>query len=329
MSSRPWDNAIALSIFERMALIRKNDERFIAVLKSGKLTMPYYSARGQECIPAAISEHLDSSDYLVTIYRGIHDMLAKGVPPKVIWAELAGRVTGACKGKGGPMHVTYPEAGCMVTTGIVGAGLPIACGLAWASQLRKEKRVTICNFGDGASNIGAFHESLNLAAIWKLPVVFVCQNNRYGEHTAYAKSTAVARIADRAAAYGMPALHVDGNSPQSVYAAAGEAIARAREGGGPTLIEAVTFRFNGHLIGDTGEYIPKAEYQAALAADPYPAFRKQLIEAGIASAAQVEELEARIAKEVDAAVEFAFSSPLTGLDELERDVVAAAEEVNV
>jgi acetoin:2,6-dichlorophenolindophenol oxidoreductase subunit alpha len=322
MKSPTWSKETGLAIFRKMALIRKNDERFIATLKSGKLMMPYYSARGQECIPAAISMHLDTSDYLVTIYRGIHDMLAKGVPPKLIWAELAGRATGACKGKGGPMHVTYPEAGCMVTTGIVGAGLPIACGLAWASKLKNEKRVTVCNFGDGAANIGAFHESLNLASVWKLPVVFVCQNNRYAEHTAYAKGTAVARISDRAAAYSLPGVHVDGNSPEAVYAAAAEAVERARAGEGPTLIEAVTFRFNGHLIGDMGEYIPKAEYQAAVAADPYPAFRARLIDTGAATAEQLDAIEAETEREVDAAVEFAFSSPVCGLEELERDVVA-------
>ena len=262
------DAATCVAIYRKMAQIRLNDERFISLMKAGKMVMPYYSARGQEAIPAAISVQLTNEDYLVTIYRGIHDMIAKGVPPKLIWAELAGRSTGACKGKGGPMHITHPKSGCMVTTGVVGAGMPIGCGLALAAQLRKENRVTIKNFGDGASNIGAFHESLNLASVWKLPVVFVCQNNRYAEHTAFSKGTSVERIADRAKSYNIPGTCVDGNDPLAVYAAAKEAIARARAGGGPTLIEALTFRFNGHLIGDAGEYIPKAEYQAALAADP-------------------------------------------------------------
>jgi pyruvate dehydrogenase E1 component alpha subunit len=247
-------------------------------------------------------------------------MIAKGVPPKLIWAELAGRSTGACKGKGGPMHITHPKSGCMVTTGIVGAGIPIGCGLALAAQLRGETRVTVTNFGDGAANIGAFHESLNLASVWKLPVVFVCQNNRYAEHTAFSKGTSIERVADRARSYNIPGVTVDGNDPLAVHGAAKEAIDRARTGGGPTLIEAITFRFNGHLIGDMGEYIPKAEYQAALAADPYPKYRQWLVEHGHATAATLEALEAEVKADVDEAVKFAFDSPLTEPSEIKRDV---------
>ncbi len=316
------DSQTLVGIYRKMAQIRLNDERFISLMKAGKMVMPYYSARGQEAIPAAISVQLTNEDYLVTIYRGIHDMIAKGVPPKLIWAELAGRSTGACKGKGGPMHITHPKSGCMVTTGIVGAGMPIGCGLALAAQLRGEKRVTVTNFGDGASNIGAFHESLNLAALWKLPVIFVCQNNRYAEHTAFAKGTSVEHVADRAKSYGMPGVCIDGNDPLAVYAAAKEAIEQARDGGGPTLIEAMTFRFNGHLIGDMGEYIPKDEYQAALAADPYPKFRRWLEDHKHATAAVLDALEGDARAEVDAAVQFAFDSPLTDASEIKRDIYA-------
>ena len=311
-----------VAIFRKMAQIRLNDERFISLMKAGKMVMPYYSARGQEAIPSAISVLLTNDDHLVTIYRGIHDMIAKGVPPRLIWAELAGRSTGACKGKGGPMHITHPKSGCMVTTGVVGAGMPIACGLGLASQLRGEKRVTVTNFGDGASNIGAFHESLNLASVWKLPVIFVCQNNRYAEHTSFAKGTSIEHVADRAKGYSMPGITVDGNDPLAVYAAAKTAIARARAGEGPTLIEALTFRFNGHLIGDMGEYIPKAEYQAALAADPYPRYRQRLVDDGHAGAADLDKLEADIKAEVDESVAFAFDSPLTDPSEITRDVYA-------
>jgi pyruvate dehydrogenase E1 component alpha subunit len=313
---------ILVEIYRKMVQIRLNDERFISMMKAGKMVMPYYSARGQEAIPAAISVQLSLSDYLVTIYRGIHDMIAKGVPPKLIWAELAGRSTGACKGKGGPMHITHPKSGCMVTTGIVGAGIPIGCGLALAAQLRGEKRVTVTNFGDGAANIGAFHESLNLASVWKLPVVFVCQNNRYAEHTAFATGTSIERVADRAKSYNIPGVTVDGNDPLAVYAAAKEAIDRARAGGGPTLIEAITFRFNGHLIGDMGDYIPKAEYQAALAADPYPKYRQWLVDHGHATAAALDALESQVKADVDDAVKFAFDSPLTDAAEIKRDVYA-------
>ena len=220
------------------------------------------------------------------------------------------------------MHITHPKSGCMVTTGIVGAGMPIGCGLALAAQLRGETRVTVTNFGDGASNIGAFHESLNLASVWKLPVIFVCQNNRYAEHTAFAKGTSAEHVADRAASYRMPGVTVDGNDPLAVYAAARTAIERARSGGGPTLIEAMTFRFNGHLIGDMGEYIPKAEYQAALAADPYPKYRQWLVDNGHAGGDALDALEAEIKAEVDEAMKFAFDSPLTDPSEIKRDVYA-------
>ena len=316
------DSKTLVAIYRKMATIKLNDDRIISYLKTGRFVMPYYSARGQECIPAGISVLLTNEDYLVTIYRGVHDMLAKGVPAKLLWAELAGRATGTCKGKGGPMHITHPESGCMVTTGIVGAGMPIGCGLALAAQLRGEKRVAVTNFGDGASNIGAFHESLNLASVWKLPVLFVCQNNRYAEHTALAKGTAIERIADRASAYRMPGIHVDGNDPVAVYNAAKEAIERARNGGGPTLIEAVTFRFNGHVIGDMGEYIPKPEYEAAVAADPYPKYRKWLVDNGHAPAATLDQIDAEINKEVEEAAAFAFGSPLSDPAEVKRDVYA-------
>jgi acetoin:2,6-dichlorophenolindophenol oxidoreductase subunit alpha len=323
MQSAPASNVL-LDIYRRMSTIKTNDARIIAAMKAGRLTMPYYSGRGQECIPAAISVLLGNDDFIVTIYRGIHDMIAKGVPPKLIWAELAGRSTGTCKGKGGPMHITHPETGCMVTTGVVGSGMPIGCGLALAAQVRGEKRVTVTNFGDGASNIGAFHESMNLASVWKLPVIFVCQNNRYAEHTAYAKGTSIESIADRAKGYNMPGVRVDGNDPVAVYNAAKTAIERARAGQGPTLIEAMTFRFNGHLIGDMGEYIPKAEYAAAVAADPYPKYRQWLVDNKHAAAAALDAIDTEVGAEIEAAVKFAFDSPLTDVAEITRDVYAAA-----
>ncbi|TAL00097.1 MAG: thiamine pyrophosphate-dependent dehydrogenase E1 component subunit alpha [Rhodospirillaceae bacterium] len=303
-----------------MALLKGNDERCRKMVTTGRLVMTYYSYRGQEVIPAAMSVNLTDQDYLCTIYRGIHDMLAKGLPLKDLWAEIAGRVDGTCKGKGGPMHLTYPKKGIMVTTGIVGATLPIANGLAWASQLSKDGRVALATFGDGASNIGAFHEALNLAAVWKLPVIFLCQNNQYGEHTAYAKSTSAKRIADRAIAYGIPGLHVNGNDPFEMYAAARQAVERARAGEGPTLIEAVTFRFHGHVFGDADKYMDKAQKAAAVAADPYPIYRTKLIATGVASEAELAKIEADVEAALDVAVEFALQAAYPGLEELTTDV---------
>jgi len=322
MSTEAPDTHTLVSIFKTMAFLKLNDDRVMQTMRAGKLFRTYYSARGQECIPAASSAILTREDYLVTTYRGLSDMLSKGIPPKLVWAELAGRVTGTCKGKGGPMHLTYPDFGCMVTTGIVGAGTPIGCGLALAAKLRGEKRVTVTNFGDGASNIGAFHESLNLAAVWKLPVVFVCSNNQYAEHTAYRKGTSIDKISDRAKAYGIEGVHVDGNDVLAVYAAAAEAIARARRGEGPTLIEAVTFRFNGHYLADTGDFIPKEQYAEAVANDPYPRFRNWLMTERKVSAAQLDAIEVEVNREIDSASEFAFASPLTDGSEVMRDVYA-------
>lgn len=316
------DGQTLLDIYRRALLIQLNDERLRAMIRAGRLMTPYYSPRGQEIIPASISTCLRKDDYIVTIYRGVHDQLAKGLPLRLLWAEYAGRLTGSCKGKGGPMHITHPESGIMVTTGIVGSGIPIANGLALASLAKRDGRVTVSNFGDGASNIGAFHEGLNMASIWKLPVVFVCQNNLYGEHSAYALTTSVPRVADRANGYSMPGMTVDGNDPVAMWNAAREAIERARSGEGPTLIEAVTFRFNGHNMGDDGHYIPAEEMEAARARDPMPRLRARLIDGGQATEGDLQLMASEIEAEIADAIEFALGSAFPATDELRRDVYA-------
>lgn len=321
-ASADWGPAALLSVYRKALLIQLVDERMRSLLSSGRLAAVFYSPRGQEIVSAATAVHLTPRDYLVTTYRGVHDQLAKGMPLKLLCAEYYGKATGACKGKGGPMHITYPAAGIMVTTGVVGGGLPIANGLALAAQMRGEDRVTVCCFGDGASNIGAFHESLNMASLWKLPVIFLCQNNGYGECTRYDKATAVANIADRAASYNMRGVTVDGNDPQAMWRAAGEAIERARKGEGPTLLEARTFRFMGHYFGDPGTYIPKEEYAAAQARDPMPACRAEVLRTGAASEAELQGLARQINGEIDAALAFAAESPIPDLSEIDRDIYA-------
>lgn len=307
-------------IFTTATRIKVCDEKFRSLILTGQVSAQYYSPRGQEIVSSAVGALLRPDDYLVTTYRGLHDQLAKGVPMRELWAEFFGKATGTCKGKGGPMHITHPDSGLMVTTGIVGSGLPIANGLALASQLRGEDRVTVVNFGDGATNIGAFHEACNLAALWKLPVVFCCHNNRYAEHTSFEEGTSVDRVADRAASYRMPGVRVDGNDPVAMYNAASEAIERARAGEGPTLLEAMTFRFFGHQMSDQNEYMKPGELDAARAADPVLAFRARLIEDQVLTEAEIEQIEAEAKAEVSDAFQFAEASPLPELSELLTDV---------
>lgn len=322
MSNYAPDGATQLEIYKRVALLKANDERSRKVIMSGRLVMPYYSYRGQEIIPAAMAAVLTDDDYWVTIYRGIHDMLAKGMPLNDLWAEIAGRVDGTCKGKGGPMHLTYPKKGIMVTTGIVGSSMPIANGLAWAAKLDKSTRVVVAYFGDGASNIGAFHESLNLASVWKLPVLFVCPNNGFAEHTRFEHSTSVDKISTRAIAYGMPGFTVDGNDPDDMYTHVHAAIERARAGEGPTLLECTTFRFLGHVLGDDDFYITKEEKADAMAKDPLPALRARLIAQGHASEDELTAMQLALEAEIAEAQAFGMNSPLPSVDELRRDVFA-------
>lgn len=322
MSHDALDPETLTKVFTLATRIRQCDQRVIGMLTSGQIAIIYYPVTGQEVIAAAVGAVLHTDDYLVTTYRGMHDQVAKGLPFGPLLAEYLGKATGLCKGKGGPMHITDPAHGVMVTSGIVGGGIPIANGLAWASQLLGQDRVAVANFGDGAANIGAFHESMNLAALWQLPVVFVCQNNLYAEHTTYARSQRNGTISARGQGYGMPGVTVDGNDAASIYGAVAAAVRCARTGGGPTLIEAMTYRFNGHYFGDPQEYMPAAERKAAKANDPVKALRAQVISSGAATEAQVVELEAGIAAELDAAVEAAHAAPVPDEAELFTDVYA-------
>ncbi|GAA5149945.1 pyruvate dehydrogenase (acetyl-transferring) E1 component subunit alpha [Pseudonocardia eucalypti] len=319
------DNETRRGIYERMYRILTVDSTMRGLMMKGAISIIYYSPRGQEAIPAAVSAALTPADYITTTYRGLHDTLAKGAPVREVIAEIIGRSGGTCKGKGGIMHLSDPRRGVMATSGIVGGAIPIANGLALRCQMTGNDSVTVAYFGDGATNIGAFHESLNMAALWRLPVVFVCQNNEYGEFTPRMESMTVQRIATRAAGYAIPGVTVDGNDPDETYAAAHTAVARARAGEGPTLIEANTYRFMGHIFGvDQMEYMPKQEREAALANDPVPAYRRRLLERGVATEDELAELEAEVNSEVEAAVEFAMQSPPPDPEETFTDVYAEA-----
>jgi acetoin:2,6-dichlorophenolindophenol oxidoreductase subunit alpha len=319
------NSQIRIGIYERMYRVYAADKSMRKLIMSGKASVIYYSPRGQEAIPAAMSAALDDSDYITTTYRGMHDTISKGAKLSEVIAEILGRATGTCKGKGGIMHLSDVQVGVMATSGIVGGSIPIANGLALRAQMSGSPSVTVTYFGDGATNIGAFHESLNLAAVWKLPVIFVCQNNEYGEYTPRMDSMNVEKISIRAQSYGMPGVTVDGNDPDAMYEVSAAAVARARAGEGPTLIEAKTYRFMGHVFGvDKMEYMPKDEMEAARANDPVPAYRARLIDAGVLTEEDMAALEARADEEVKDAVEFALASPPPDPAETYTDVYAEA-----
>lgn len=306
-------------IYTRTMRVARADEKFRSLLMAGKLATIYYTVRGQELVSAAMMAALESDDYLVTTYRGQHDQIAKGVPLKPLFAEIFGKATGTCRGKGGSMHITHPVSGVMVTTGVVGSGLPIANGLALASQNRGDGRVTVACFGDGASNIGAFHEAMNMAQLWQLPVIFFCQNNHYGEHTAFADHTKVNRVASRAAAYGMRGVRVDGNDAEAMYAAAKEAVDRARAGEGPTLLEAMCYRMLGHFFGADFSYMSAEHLEEMKDADPLPRLRRLMLDHQFGEA-ELDAIVAEIDREIDEAAQFAIDSPLPGPEELRKDV---------
>lgn len=321
------DRNLRLQIYTMMLRIAETDKAIQRGLSAGELQFQYYPAGGQEAIPAGIAPHLRREDYAVITYRCVHDIVAKGTPLKEIMAEMYGKAAGTSKGKGGPMHLSDPHSGLMVTTGIVGAGLPIANGLALAEQIRKSDRVTIVNFGDGATSTGAFHEALTLAAAWQLPVVFVCQNNQYAEYTAVPVYTRVGSFAEKAAGYAIPGINVDGTDPLAVHAAAGVAIERARRGGGPTLIEAVCHRLQGHAFGSDDAHMDKAALEAAKKAAPVPKFRARLLAEGVAGEAELVALEKKVRTEVDEASAFARAAPAPAAGELYTDVFSATNLV--
>ena len=309
-------------IYALMVLMKSADDRLSKGIGTGEFMCVYWPSRGQEAIAAAMGVTLREDDQLVTTYRGLHDLIGKGVPLEEIYGEMMGRVVGAGRGKGGTMHIAKPEKGVMLSTGIVGAGPPVAVGLAMAAKRKGLDRVTVVSFGDGATNTGSFHEAANMAALWDLPVIFVCQNNMYAEMTPTTDTMKIEHVADRAAGYGMPGVRVDGNDPLAVVAALAEAIGKARNGEGPTFIECVTFRFRGHYFGDRMPYIPKEQLEAAMAADPVPAFRRHLIDTGVCADDELSGIEEGALTKVEEALKTVLSAQPPSADELDRDVYA-------
>jgi len=315
------------SIFTQIIRVHEVDKAIRAGLASGKLRFTYWPMTGQEAIPAAIAPLLTADDYMVTTYRGIHDLVAKGVSLKQLFAEMLGRTSGVNKGKGGAPHVSDPASGCMLTTAIVGAGAPIANGLALAAKLRGERRVTIVNFGDGATSIGAIHEAMNLAGIWKLPVIFVCQNNRIGEYTPVPEYTASENFFDRAKALGFEGLQLDSNDVIAFHSGMRQVVADVRAGKGPVFVEALCWRLGSHAMIGAPDHLTAEQLAAAKASWPVHTLRTMLLEKNICSESEVAAIDAAARAEVEEAIAFALASPDSTADDMYIDVFADPQMV--
>ncbi len=310
-------------MYHTMVRIRMFEERIMDLFQQGRLPGFLHVSIGQEAVPTGVCAHLRPNDYISSTHRGHGDVIAKGARLDRMMAELYGKTTGYCKGKGGSMHIADLDLGILGANGIVGAGIPIATGTALAFNMRRTDQVVVCFFGDGAANTGAFHEGLNLASVWNLPVVFVCQNNQYAESTPQRIHQKIKDISVRALAYDIPGETIDGMDVLEVYRVAGEAIVRARAGGGPTLVECKTYRFHGHYVGDPGTaYRRPEEVEEWKQRDAIATFAQRLVTEGMATEADFKAVRASVQRELDEAIQFAEASP-------DPDVREALEDIYV
>jgi pyruvate dehydrogenase E1 component alpha subunit len=319
--TRPLTEEQLLGFYERMIEIRLFEEEIQRLFNRNLVRGSTHLCSGQEAVCVGACSALREGDSMLCTYRGHGAVLAMGAPLDRTFAEILGKAEGLCRGKGGSMHLTDVSVGAYGSFAIVGAHLPIATGFGLAAKLRQKDDVCLCFFGDGTVNIGAFHEALNLAAIWKLPVVFLCENNLYGEYSPVARTTPIEQLVDRADAYGMPGTRVDGNDVAAVFDVVGAAVARAREGNGPTLIEAMTYRHKGHSRTDPATYRPQAEVDEWLARDPIPALERALLDGGVDQAA-VDDVSGRAAGAVAEHLERALGWSDPGLEARFEDVYA-------
>jgi pyruvate dehydrogenase E1 component alpha subunit len=314
------DRPTRLRLYQLMVELRDFEQRAYELFLENLVRGTSHLALGQEAIAAAYGVAMRPDDYSFCTYRGHNHTLARGASMAAAMAELLGRSNGMLHGKGGSMHLTDVKHGAMGSYAIVGAHLPIAAGAAWSAQVRQSGQVAVCFFGDGTTNIGAFHEALNLAVVWKLPVVYVCENNLYMEYTPIDSVTAVKHpAADRASAYGLESILVDGNDADVMYDIARQTIGKARAGGGPSLVEALTYRHGGHSRADPAKYRPEAEVREWMARDPIKRYRPLLLEAGV-DEAEIRDIETRAQQKVDAATEEARNGAPASIDEIERQV---------
>ncbi len=309
-----------LSLYRTMIKIRVFESRVSELFAQGKLPGFIHLYIGEEAVATGVCAHLSDGDYITSTHRGHGHLIAKGGDLKLMMAELYGKRTGYCKGKGGSMHIADVDLGILGANGIVGGGPPIATGAGFAIKYRGDDNVVVCFFGDGASNQGTTHEGMNMASIWKLPVVFVCENNFYGISLSQAEHQSIADIADRAAGYDIPGVVVDGNDVMAVYEATAEAVKRARAGHGPSLIECKTYRHRGHFEGDPTVYRSKEELEAWMKKDPIPRLEASLKRVGVLDDAQIAAIRKEMADQVDESVVFAEDSPWPEPSELLEDI---------
>lgn len=309
-----------LYAYTTMKKIRLFEEKVYELFTEGQMPGFAHLYAGEEAMATGVCAHLTEKDYITSTHRGHGHCIAKGADIKLMMAELYGKSTGLCKGKGGSMHIADMDIGMLGANGIVGAGGPLACGAGLMAKTLGTGQVTVCFFGDGACEQGTMHEAMNLACCWKLPVVFVCENNGFAESTPFGYHCAAKNISDRAVAYDMPGITVDGSDFFAVYEAAEQAIGRARRGDGPSLIECRGFRYYGHFIGDPMIYVTEEDQQRNRARDPIETFKKRVLERELLSEKEMSEIDGKLAASIEEAVEFGQESPLPDIKEVLTDV---------
>jgi pyruvate dehydrogenase E1 component alpha subunit len=311
-----------IQLYRTQVVIREAEQRAFDLFLQNLVKGTSHLSLGQEAVAAGFAVAMQPGDLSFCTYRGHAHTLARGVSIEKVLGELMQRDNGLMRGKGGSMHLTSEEHGVMGSYAIIGAHLPIACGAAWRAQYKGHKDVSVCFFGDGTTNIGAFHEALNFAAVWKLPVVFVCENNLYMEYTPISEVTAVEHpAAGRAGAYGLEPIIVDGQDADEVYRAARTAYDKARAGGGPSLIECKTYRYSGHSRADPAKYRPEGELDKWKARDPIKIYRERLLQFGI-DEPEIDKIDSEVRQEVDVATEKCKAAPPPPLEILTTDVYA-------
>jgi TPP-dependent pyruvate/acetoin dehydrogenase alpha subunit len=313
-----------LALLTDMIRIREFEEKVQRLFMKGLIHGTTHLCQGQEAISIGVAHVLEPQDYVTMTYRSHGHAIAKGMDLEAIFAELMGRVTGICRGKGGSMHLTDFTKNIIGSFGIIGAGMPVGLGAAMSAKIKKENRVSVNFFGDGTTNIGAFHETMNMASVWKAPVVFVCENNIYGEFSRIDETTAVLKLSERAASYQMPSVTIDGNNVLEVIDTVRQAVDAARRGEGPSFIECVTYRHRGHSRTDPAKYRLEAEVQAWLAYDPIHLYAEWLMEQHICQKTDIDRIFEQIRVEVDAASDRAESAPWPEEKEALTDVYAEA-----